>query len=146
MIRPCHSLVRARWYTGKPCQHTKPSHINMCVSDSRREASEAFEHDRNLCCWKTMSPKSDQLVHNPLGEVTLNKGQYACSSGCLFTCMAGGFAPMRLVPFGCLAKRNSRLVSCLRRGRNQVVLQVVSAVRVPRLHVYCETRRGAVAS
>lgn len=35
------------WYTGKPCEHTKHSHINMCVFDSRWEASEAFELDRN---------------------------------------------------------------------------------------------------
>lgn len=35
------------WYTGKPCEHTTRSHINMCVFDSRWEASEAFELDRN---------------------------------------------------------------------------------------------------
>jgi type III restriction enzyme len=35
------------WYTGKPCAHTKRSHINMCVFDSGWEASEAFEFDRN---------------------------------------------------------------------------------------------------
>lgn len=35
------------WYTGKPCEHTQRSHINMCVFDSRWEASEAFELDRN---------------------------------------------------------------------------------------------------
>lgn len=35
------------WYTGKPCEHTKRSHINMSVFDSRWEASEAFELDRS---------------------------------------------------------------------------------------------------
>lgn len=35
------------WYTGKPCELTKKSHINCCVFDSRWEASEAFEFDRN---------------------------------------------------------------------------------------------------
>ena len=35
------------WYTGKPCEHTKHSHINMSVFDSRWEASESFELDRN---------------------------------------------------------------------------------------------------
>ena len=35
------------WFTGKPCEHTKKSHINMCVFDSTWEASEAFELDRN---------------------------------------------------------------------------------------------------
>lgn len=35
------------WYTGKACEHTKRSHINMCVYDSRWEANEAIELDRN---------------------------------------------------------------------------------------------------
>jgi type III restriction enzyme len=35
------------WYTGKACEHTKRSHINMSVFDSRWEASEAFELDRS---------------------------------------------------------------------------------------------------
>ncbi len=35
------------WYTGKPCEFTKKSHINFCVFDSTWEASEAFEFDRN---------------------------------------------------------------------------------------------------
>jgi len=35
------------WYTGKACEHTKRSHINLAVFDSRWEASEAFELDRS---------------------------------------------------------------------------------------------------
>ena len=35
------------WYSGKPCEYTKRSHINFCVFDSTWEASEAFELDRN---------------------------------------------------------------------------------------------------
>lgn len=35
------------WYTGRPCEVTKKSHINLCVFDSTWEASEAFELDRN---------------------------------------------------------------------------------------------------
>jgi type III restriction enzyme len=35
------------WYTGKPCERTKRSHINFCVYDSTWEASEAFELDQN---------------------------------------------------------------------------------------------------
>jgi type III restriction enzyme len=35
------------WYTGKPCERAKRSHINFCVLDSAWEASEAFELDRN---------------------------------------------------------------------------------------------------
>ena len=37
----------ATWYTGKPCESAKRSHINFCVYDSTWEASEAFELDRN---------------------------------------------------------------------------------------------------
>jgi type III restriction enzyme len=35
------------WYTGRPCEVTKKSHINCCVYDSTWEASESFELDRN---------------------------------------------------------------------------------------------------
>ncbi|MGD0043505.1 MAG: hypothetical protein ABSE84_24385, partial [Isosphaeraceae bacterium] len=35
------------WYTAKPCERTKRSHINFCVYDSAWEASESFELDRN---------------------------------------------------------------------------------------------------
>jgi type III restriction enzyme len=35
------------WWTGKPCEPTKRSHINFCVYDSTWEASESFELDRN---------------------------------------------------------------------------------------------------
>jgi len=30
------------WYTGKPCERTRKSHINVCVYDSTWEASDAF--------------------------------------------------------------------------------------------------------
>jgi len=33
------------WYTGKPCERTKRSHINVCVYDSAWEASDAFALD-----------------------------------------------------------------------------------------------------
>ena len=47
------------WYTGKPCEHVNHSHINMCVFDSRWEASEAFELDRSphVAAWA----KNDHL-------------------------------------------------------------------------------------
>lgn len=35
------------WYTSKPCEYTKKSHINHCVYDSRWEASESWALDRN---------------------------------------------------------------------------------------------------
>ena len=41
------------WYTGKPCEYSKRSHINHCVYDSTWEASEAFtlDHDANVYAW-----------------------------------------------------------------------------------------------
>ena len=41
------------WYTGKPCEPTKKSHINHCVYDSTWEATEAFEleHNPNVDAW-----------------------------------------------------------------------------------------------
>jgi len=35
------------WYTGRPCETTRKSHISHCVFDSTWEASEAFELERN---------------------------------------------------------------------------------------------------
>ncbi len=35
------------WFTRRPTEHAVKSHINLCVLDSRWEASEAFELDRN---------------------------------------------------------------------------------------------------
>ncbi len=35
------------WYTGKPCERTKRSHINVCVYDSTWEASDAFALDNS---------------------------------------------------------------------------------------------------
>jgi type III restriction enzyme len=35
------------WYTAKPCEYAKKSHINFCVFDSTWEASEAFQLDQN---------------------------------------------------------------------------------------------------
>jgi type III restriction enzyme len=46
--RPIKSTGNMRtWFTGKPCEYTIKSHINMCVYDSTWEASESWEFDRN---------------------------------------------------------------------------------------------------
>jgi len=46
--RPLRSTADMRtWYTSKPCEYTKRSHINFCVFDSAWEATEAFELDRH---------------------------------------------------------------------------------------------------
>jgi type III restriction enzyme len=47
------------WYTGKPCERTKKSHINVCVYDSTWEASDAFVLDNSdaVAAWA----KNDHL-------------------------------------------------------------------------------------
>ena len=35
------------WYTGKPCEPTRKSHINFCVYDSTWEASDAYVLDNH---------------------------------------------------------------------------------------------------
>jgi len=46
--RPIKSTGDMRpWFTGKPCEYSLHSHINMCVYDSTWEASESWELDRN---------------------------------------------------------------------------------------------------
>jgi type III restriction enzyme len=41
------------WYTGRPCERTVHSHINVCVYDSTWEASEAFalDHSEDVDAW-----------------------------------------------------------------------------------------------
>jgi type III restriction enzyme len=41
------------WYTGKPCERTRKSHINVCVYDSAWEASDAFVLDdsKHVAAW-----------------------------------------------------------------------------------------------
>ncbi len=46
--RPIRSTGDMRtWYTAKPCECAKKSHVNFCVFDSTWEASEAFQLDQN---------------------------------------------------------------------------------------------------
>ena len=63
--RPIRSTGDMRtWYTGKPCEYAKRSHINFCVFDSTWEASEAFTLDRdpNVDAWV----KNDHLAFDIL--------------------------------------------------------------------------------
>jgi len=41
------------WFTGKPCERTRKSHINVCVYDSAWEASDAFVLDtsKHVAAW-----------------------------------------------------------------------------------------------
>jgi len=57
---PIRSTSQMRtWYTGKPCERTKKSHINVCVYDSAWEASDAFVLDNSdqVAAWA----KNDHL-------------------------------------------------------------------------------------
>lgn len=46
--RPIRSTKDMRtWYTGKPCEYTRKSHINFCVYDSTWEMAESFALDGN---------------------------------------------------------------------------------------------------
>jgi type III restriction enzyme len=57
---PIRSTGRMRtWYTGKPCERTRKSHINVCVYDSTWEAADAFvlEESDEVSAWA----KNDHL-------------------------------------------------------------------------------------
>lgn len=57
---PIHATGEMRtWYTGKPCERTTKSHINLCVYDSTWEAADAFELDNSehVAAWA----KNDHL-------------------------------------------------------------------------------------
>jgi type III restriction enzyme len=46
--RPIRSTAdMGAWYTGKPCELTKHSHINFCVYDSTWESTESYELEKN---------------------------------------------------------------------------------------------------
>ncbi len=59
------------WYTGKPCELAKKSHINFCVYDSTWEASEAFELDRNpnVGAWVKNDHLGFEIIYIFKGEV-----------------------------------------------------------------------------
>ncbi|MFZ3169734.1 MAG: DEAD/DEAH box helicase family protein [Candidatus Methanoperedens sp.] len=70
--RPIRSTGDMRtWYTGKPCESTKRSHINFCVFDSTWEASEAFELDRNpnIDAWVKNDHLGFEILYIFKGEV-----------------------------------------------------------------------------
>jgi type III restriction enzyme len=59
------------WYTGRACEHTRRSHINMSVFDSRWEASEAFELDRNpsVAAWVKNDHLGFQVAYTSKGII-----------------------------------------------------------------------------
>jgi type III restriction enzyme len=66
------------WYTGKPCEHTKRSHINMCVFDSTWEASEAFELDRNpnVAAWVKNDHLGFEITYSYKGVIRKFRPDY----------------------------------------------------------------------
>ena len=66
------------WYTGRPCEHTKRSHINMCVFDSTWEASEAFELDRspNVAAWVKNDHLGFEITYSHKGIIRKFRPDY----------------------------------------------------------------------
>lgn len=66
------------WYTGKPCEHTRRSHINMCVFDSTWEASEAFELDRNhnVAAWVKNDHLGFEITYSYKGVIRKFRPDY----------------------------------------------------------------------
>jgi type III restriction enzyme len=59
------------WYTGRPCEFTKRSHVNFCVFDSTWEASEAFEldHNPNAAAWVKNDHLGFEILYTLKGVV-----------------------------------------------------------------------------
>ena len=70
------------WYSGKACEHTKRSHINMCVHNSRWEANESIELDRNqnVRAWV----KSDHIGFEITYSFKGSKGSFTNSGQTIF--------------------------------------------------------------
>lgn len=66
------------WWTGRPCEHTRRSHINMCVFDSRWEASEAFELDRNpnVAAWAKNDHLGFEIAYSYRGAIRRFRPDY----------------------------------------------------------------------
>jgi len=59
------------WYTGKACERTKKSHINVCVYDSTWEASDAFVLDdsEHVAAWAKNDHLSFEILYVYRGVV-----------------------------------------------------------------------------
>jgi type III restriction enzyme len=66
------------WFTGKPCEAAKRSHINLCVYDSRWEANEAFELDRhpNVGAWVKNDHLGFEILYTSKGIVHKYRPDY----------------------------------------------------------------------
>jgi type III restriction enzyme len=66
------------WYTGKACEHTRHSHINLSVFDSRWEASEAFELDRSpyVAAWVKNDHLGFEITYSYRGIIRKYRPDY----------------------------------------------------------------------
>jgi type III restriction enzyme len=66
------------WFTGKACEPCKRSHINLCVYDSRWEANEAFELDRNpnVDAWVKNDHLGFEILYTSKGVVHKYRPDY----------------------------------------------------------------------
>lgn len=66
------------WYTSKPCEFTKKSHINFCVFDSTWEATEAFQLDQhpNVLAWVKNDHLGFEISYLYQGEVHKYRPDY----------------------------------------------------------------------
>jgi type III restriction enzyme len=70
--RPIRSTGDMRtWYTAKPCEYAKKSHINYCVFDSTWEATEAFQLDqnKNVTAWVKNDHLGFEIIYTFQGIV-----------------------------------------------------------------------------
>ena len=66
------------WFTRRPCEPAVRSHVNLCVFDSRWEASEAFELDRNsnVAAWVKNDHLGFEIVYVFKGVVLKYRPDY----------------------------------------------------------------------
>lgn len=66
------------WYTSKPCEHVNHCHINMCVFDSRWEATEAFELDRSphVAAWVKNDHLGFEITYSYRGVIRKFRPDY----------------------------------------------------------------------
>ncbi len=59
------------WYTGKPCERTHKSHINVCVYDSTWEAADAYvlDNSEHVAAWVKNDHLGFEVLYNYRGAV-----------------------------------------------------------------------------
>ena len=71
-VKPIRTTGDMRtWYTSRPCEYTKKSHINFCVFDSTWEATESYTLDKNknVKAWVKNDHLGFEIVYNYQGVI-----------------------------------------------------------------------------